>query len=43
MIDGEELNIKKYLNDKEVGKSKTVMVEDSPEIKDSILQDSIVS
>ena len=37
------LNIEKHLNETEVGKSKSILVEDSPEIKDPILQDSLVS
>ena len=43
MITRKSLDIKKYLNEKDFGKSKSILVEDSPEIKDPILQDSLVS
>lgn len=43
MVTSESLNIKDYLKEDNFGKSKSILVEDSPEIKDPILQDSLVS
>lgn len=43
MVTGISLDIKKYLKEKDGGKSRSVLVEDSPEIVDPILQDSLVT